>query len=269
LISSHQTEFYKEFVFMTKNYLELPGIEEIGYKFKNENYLIEALTHPSYSSENSLNYNNQRLEFLGDSVLQLIVTTYLYEKYPDTDEGELTKMRSFLTQKSTLAIFAEHVKLSNFIRMGKGEIKSDGHKRKSTLCDAFEAVTGAIYIDGGMRAARDFIIPLIEHFYPELVDIISGFNPKGYLQEIIQAKMHSSPSYKLEMSEGPPHRKSFTISVWVAGQKLAVATANSRKAAEAKAAEKAIKALKSEGGLISQSEGENIKNSLPESSPES
>ncbi|HRU00698.1 MAG TPA: ribonuclease III, partial [Victivallales bacterium] len=155
---------------MPQNHPKLPGIEEIGYKFKNENYLIEALTHPSYSGENSLNYNNQRLEFLGDSVLQLIVTTYLYVKYPDTDEGELTKMRAFLTQKSTLSIFAEHIKLSDYIRMGRGEIKGEGHRRKSTLCDAFEAVTGAIYVDGGMRAARDFVVPLIEHFYPELSD---------------------------------------------------------------------------------------------------
>lgn len=225
---------------------KLPSVEEIGYKFKNEKYLLEALTHPSFARENSLDFDNQRLEFLGDSIIQIIITVYLYAKYPDTDEGNLTKMRSFLTQKSTLANFAEHINLSKFLRMSKGEIKSDGHKRKSALCDAFESLCGAIFIDGGMKAAKEFLIPLIESFYPSPDELIHAFNPKGYLQELLQATLHISPKYKLDSSGGPPHNKHFTVSLWVNEEKISTATANSIKAAEAKAAEEAIKILKTQ-----------------------
>ncbi len=224
----------------------LPGMEDIGYQFKNQSILLEALTHASYSSENALPYDNQRMEFLGDSVIQMVVTAYLYAKYPGTDEGKLTKMRSFLTQKSTLALFAGHVNMDKFVRMGRGEIKSDGNRRSSTLCDSFEALCGAICLDGGLSSAERFIIPLLEFFYPSPEELLSGFNPKGYIQELTQASGSGTPEYRIDNCEGPDHMRKFTVSLWIGGEKVASGTASSRKAAESRAAEEAIRILRKE-----------------------
>ncbi|HPN84850.1 MAG TPA: ribonuclease III [Victivallales bacterium] len=221
----------------------LPGIEEIGYQFKNLPLLREAMTHASYSAENALTYDNQRLEFLGDSVIQMVTTVHLFKKHPNINEGELTKMRSFLAQRSTLANFANHIHLDNFIKMGRGEIKNDGHKRESTLCDAFEALCGAIFLDGGMTAAGNFIIPLIEYFYPSTQEIVTNFNPKGFLQELTQSKFSTKPEYRIESYDGPDHNKTCSVSVWINGKKIASASANSRKGAESRAAEDAIKII--------------------------
>lgn len=238
-----------------------PSLEEIGYKFQNFSFLREALSHASYSAEHALPYDNQRLEFLGDSVIQIIVTLYLYKKYPNTDEGDLTKMRSFLTQKSTLANFAKHINLDKFVKMGRGEIKNDGSQRASTLCDVFEALCGAIYLDGGMSAAENFIIPLIEFFHPSPQELLTNFNPKGFLQEIIQSTLNTKPEYKLENFNGPDHNRTFFVSVSVNGEKIATANANSRKAAESKVAEEAIKTLRKEIkplNKLTESDTENI-----------
>jgi len=135
---------------------------QIKFDFKNEKLLAEAMTHKSYSVENSLNYDNQRLEFLGDAVLQILITEYLYARYPEEQEGKLTKMRSVLARQEAFANLANELKLQDYIRMGRGELKNEGTTRNSTLCDAFEALAGAIYLDGGLPPVADFVMPLLK-----------------------------------------------------------------------------------------------------------
>jgi ribonuclease-3 len=233
------------------------GLWEIGYEFKNLSILKEALTHRSFSCEHGLSYDNQRLEFFGDSVFQIVITEYLYKKYPDADEGELTKMRAFLAQKSTLAKFAKELSLYKFVRMGKGELRMDGTTRMSTLCDTFEALCAAIYLDGGLAASENFLIPLIENFYPSPKDLIAGFNFKGCLQELTQSKFAAIPVYKVEEAAGPDHKKNFTVSVSVNGKILAKANANTRKGAEAEAACAAAKIIESNEMGLGESEKTN------------
>jgi ribonuclease III len=221
----------------------LPDIEDTGYHFKTADILKEALTHRSFSTEHGLSFDNQRLEFLGDAVIQLIVTEYLYKKYPAFQEGKLTKTRAFLTQRNSLAKFAKQIKLGNFIRTGRGELKAKGTEKESILCDAFEALCAAIYLDGGMRAAENFIIPLIDNLYPSLEIVESEFNPKGFLQELTQSKHKTKPVYKLEETNGQDHCKVFTVSVFINGKIMGTAVSATKKGAEAEAATKAIEII--------------------------
>ncbi len=221
----------------------LPKFEEIGYDFKRKELLLEALTHRSLSVEKGFAYDNQRLEFLGDAVIQIIITEYLFARYPSHDEGQLTKMRSALNQQSTLANFAKNISLGNFIKLGKGESKAKGHDRNSTLCDAFEALTGAIYLDGGMESARNFIVPLIDDLYPSPESLLQIANPKGYLQELTQKNWGCKPEYKIDEVNGPEHQKTFKVSVTINSELAGSGTASSRKAAEGIAAENALKFL--------------------------
>ncbi|HCE46111.1 MAG TPA: ribonuclease III [Lentisphaeria bacterium] len=221
----------------------LPKLEEIGYDFKKKELLLEALTHRSYSVEKGFNYDNQRLEFLGDAVIQIIITDYLFARYPMHDEGLLTKMRSALNQQSTLANFAKNISLGSFLKLGKGESKAKGNDRNSTLCDAFEALAGAIYLDGGMDSARNFLVPLIDDLYPSPELLLQIANPKGYLQEYTQKKWGTKPLYKIEETSGPEHQKSFSVSVTVNNLLVGNGTASSRKSAESMAAESAMRNL--------------------------
>ncbi len=219
----------------------LPKLEEIGYDFKKKELLLEALTHRSYSVEKGFSYDNQRLEFLGDAVIQIIITDYLFARYPAHDEGLLTKMRSALNQQSTLANFAKNISLGNFLKLGKGESKAKGNDRNSTLCDAFEALVGAIYLDGGIEPARNFIVPLIDDLYPSPESLLQIANPKGFLQELTQKKWNSKPIYKIDEVSGPEHQKTFVVSVTVNEIQVGTGAASSRKAAESLAAEAALK----------------------------
>lgn len=224
----------------------LPKLEDIGYEFRNPQFLIEAVTHRSHAVEKGLNYDNQRLEFFGDAVIQIIITEYLYVRYPSHDEGQLTKMRSALNQQSTLANFAKNINLGNFLRLGKGEFKANGQERNSTLCDAFEALTGAIYLDGGHEAAKNFLVPLVDDLYPSPESLLQAANPKGFLQELTQKKWATKPVYKIEETTGPDHQKTFLVSVTVNDKIAGSGTATSCKAAESAAAEAALKKLESE-----------------------
>jgi ribonuclease-3 len=224
----------------------LPKLEDIGYEFRNPQFLIEAITHRSHAVETGLSYDNQRLEFFGDAVIQIIITEYLYCRYPAHDEGQLTKMRSALNQQNTLANFARSISLGNFIRLGKGEFKANGHERNSTLCDAFEALTGAIYLDGGHEAAKNFLVPLVDDLYPSPESLLQAANPKGFLQELTQKKWGSKPVYKIEEMTGPDHQRTFLVSVTVNDKITGSGTATSCKSAESAAAETALKALEAE-----------------------
>jgi ribonuclease-3 len=224
----------------------LPKLEDIGYEFRNLQFLTEAVTHRSYAVENGLNYDNQRLEFFGDAVIQLIITEYLYSRYPSHAEGLLTKMRSSLNQQSTLANFAKNISLGNFLRLGKGEFKANGQERNSTLCDTFEALTGAIYLDGGHEAAKNFLVPLVDDLYPSPESLLQAANPKGFLQELTKKKWGTKPIYKIEEMTGPDHLRTFVVSVTVNDKTAGSGTATSCKAAESAAAEAALKELEAE-----------------------
>ncbi len=232
----------------------------IGYKFRNSLLLAEALTHPSLAYETQRpHFDNQRLEFLGDAVLQLILTEHLFHQFPQFTEGHLTKLRSRLVSKSALDSYANRIELGQFLLMGKGEEASGGRHRSSTLADAFESLVGAIYLDGNLEAAKAFIL---RHCRVELDQIQKApdeVNPKGQLQEILQAIAPSSPHYQIISEEGPDHCKIFASRVVWEGVDLGAGTGNSKKAAEIAAARAALKSqgwerLKSAEQLVNSSE---------------
>ena len=219
---------------------------QINYDFQNKELLREAMTHKSYAVEFHTGYNNQRLEFLGDAVLQIIITEYLFSRYPDEQEGKLTKMRSVLARQEAFATLAKKLDLHLFIRMGKGEIKNSGASRNSTLCDAFEALAGALYLDGGLAPVVDLFLPLLKDVYPEPINLLTNINPKGILQEYTQQYCKSeTPEYVVEKKEGPDHDCSYTITVSVKGKIIGRGTGKSRKSSEMAAAANAIEVLKS------------------------
>jgi ribonuclease-3 len=218
-----------------------PLEERIGYKFRNPLLLAEALTHPSLRHETQREgLDNQRLEFLGDAILQLVITEYLYEKFHTEPEGQLTKLRSRLVSRDTLKKYALALDLGRYLMMGRGEEASGGRARTSTLADAFEALIGAIYLDGDLETARKFILTQtsadLEQLAAEPVDI----NPKGNLQELLQGLTASSPIYKSLSQTGPEHAKTFVVEVWWEGIALGQGTGPSKKQAETAAAEEAM-----------------------------
>jgi ribonuclease-3 len=206
----------------------------------------EALTHRSYAAEKELDYNNQRMEFLGDAVLEIIVTERLYFLYPEALEGDLTKMRSAMAQQEALAIMANELGLAEYISMGKGEIEAGGNKRQSTLSDAFEALLGAIFIDSGMDSAKDFLLPLIMKFFPSPLEMLNDLNPKGSLQEFTQKNWGATPRYKILEVTGPDHAPYYKVLVQVRDKELAEGAAPNRKAAETEAAKKALEKIQKE-----------------------
>ena len=172
-----------------------PLEERIGYKFRNPLLLAEALTHPSLRHEtHRSHFDNQRLEFLGDAVLQLVVTEHLYSYFTAEAEGKLTKLRARLVSREALAIHAAEIQLGHYLMMGRGEEASGGRLRNSTLADAFEALVGAIYLDSGLAMARKFILEQAATDLAQLVEEPVDINPKGQLQELLQAISPRSPA---------------------------------------------------------------------------
>lgn len=212
---------------------------KIGYHFQNRNYLRQALSHSSYANEMRLSKlaNNERLEFLGDAVLELISSEYIFSTNEKMHEGEMTKLRASLVCEPTLAMCAREIDLGNYILLGKGEIATGGATRDSILSDAFEAVIGAIYLDGGFTSAKEFIMKYV------LDDIDSKklfFDSKTILQEIVQADYKEPLQYKLLGESGPDHDKIFTVAAIVDGKELSQGTGKTKKAAEQAAAYQAI-----------------------------
>lgn len=152
-------------------------------EFKSDHYLREALTHRSYAVENDIKYDNQRLEFLGDAVLEILLTDHLFHRYPDADEGMLTRMRSGLVRESSLALLARKLDLGSYLLAGKGELEAHGTERDSTLADLFEAVLGAFYLEAGYDAVKPFLLELIEQEFPDPAGLLQEINPKGALQD--------------------------------------------------------------------------------------
>jgi len=217
----------------------------LGYKFQDESLLRLALTHPSVAHEQGRSVqHNQRLEFLGDSVLGLVLTRELYEKFSEVSEGPLTKARAQLINRRALADQARQLELSKFLILSRGEEANLGRGRASASADAFEAVVGAIFMDGGYDAAREFVLRCFRENFGELTTIPTLENPKGELQEILQAKSPAAPEYQLICATGPDHDRDFECVVLHGGVELGRGTGKSKKAAESEAAAAALKKLR-------------------------
>ena len=218
-----------------------PLEERIGYKFRNSLLLAEALTHPSLGHEaQRYHFDYQRLEFLGDAVLQLIITEYLFRHFRAEAEGQLTKLRSRLVSREALRTHAAGLDLGRYILMGRGEESSGGRSRTSTLADAFEALIGAIYLDGGLEAAKEFILTQTRGDLAQLAETPVDINPKGQLQELLQSISPRSPVYELVSQSGPEHEKTFVSQVIWEGIVLGQGGGRSKKQAETAAALEAM-----------------------------
>jgi ribonuclease-3 len=218
-----------------------PLEERIGHKFRNSLLLAEALTHPSLGHETQRHhFDNQRLEFLGDAVLQLIMTEHLYALFPREAEGRLTKLRSRLVSREALRRHAQTLELGRFLMMGRGEEACGGRERTSTLADAFEALLGAIYLDTNLETARRFVLTLAAADLAQLEIEPIDINPKGHLQETLQAISPRSPAYELISESGREHEKTFVVRVLWEGVSLGEGTGRSKKQAETAAALSAL-----------------------------
>ncbi len=213
--------------------------EVIGYQFQQEGLLLQALTHSSYANEKKMkkHSDNERLEFLGDAVLEIISSEYLYRQFPDLPEGELTKMRASLVCEPTLAYCTKDLHLGEYLLLGRGEDHTGGRQRNSILSDALEAVIGAIYLDGGFASAKEFILKFI------LTDIAHKqlfYDSKTILQETVQGRNMGEMSYRLSGESGPDHDKRFQVELWIGGEKASTGEGHTKKAAEQEAAYKAL-----------------------------
>jgi ribonuclease III len=215
--------------------------QTLGYTFRRRELLEQALTHPSLSYETQRACgDNQRLEFLGDAVLQLILTHELYARFSEFTEGALTKLRSRMVSRAALMNYALEIDLGDYLRMGKGEESSGGRNRPSTLADAFEALVAAVYIDSSYADARAMVLRLLQDELVRLSEKPVEINPKGQLQELLQSKSSSSPLYKIVSQEGPDHAKRFEANVEWCGEILGSGTGQSKKEAEIAAARMAL-----------------------------
>lgn len=220
----------------------LPLESRIQYKFRNSLLLAEALTHPSLAYESQhRNFDNQRLEFLGDAVLQLIVTEELFRRFAEATEGHLTKLRSRVVSRRALAKFATAIHLGDYILLGKGEESTGGRRRLSTLADAFESLIGAVFLDSGVGKARDLVLRLLEDELATMEEGTEEMNPKGELQECLQAMHPQAPVYRIISESGPDHRRVFQAEVSWRGNVLASGKGKSKKEAEARAAQEALR----------------------------
>lgn len=213
--------------------------EKIGYQFRNRQLFKQALTHSSYANEHRLDHNscNERLEFLGDAVLELSSSEFLYKKYQNLPEGDLTKTRASIVCEPTLALCAGELSLGEYLLLGKGEEASGGRNRNSVVSDAMEALIGAIYLDGGFASAKEFV----ERFILNDVEHKKLFyDSKTILQEIVQGHTDGTLTYVLLKEEGPDHNKSFEVSAMLDGQEIGRGIGRTKKSAEQRAAYRGI-----------------------------
>jgi ribonuclease III len=218
--------------------------ERLGYTFTNADLLQLALTHPSVVHESpGKAMHNQRLEFLGDSVLSLVLTQELYGKFQNVGEGPLTKARAEMVNRRTLADQARHLGLGEYLLLSHGEETTGGRSRQSSLADVFEALLGAIFLDGGFESAREFILRSFRDAFGELINIPSLHNPKGELQEILQEESPEPPRYELASMTGPDHDRIFECAVFHGGVELGRGKGKSKKAAQSEAALAALQTI--------------------------
>lgn len=199
--------------------------------------------HKTFATEHDIAYDNQRLEFLGDAVVQIIVTEELFHRYPDMKEGTMTKIRSAMVNQEALATIARNLHLGEYLQLGRGEKEAHGDQRDSTLSDLFEAFMGAIFLDSGMDAARDLLVNYIREHIPEPADIVKSENPKGALQEFTQQRHMGVPKYHVASVTGPEHQPLHRVEVTIPGYEPVSGYAFSRKQAESDAARRLLAIL--------------------------
>jgi ribonuclease-3 len=216
--------------------------KSLGYEFKDKKLIIEALTHKSDKQP----YDNERLEFLGDAVLDLVVGEYLYRKFKKSDEGKLSKIRASLVNEMGFDKLARYLNLGDYIHLSSAEENNGGREKSSLLSNAFEAVMGAIYLEAGLKTVNDIAIKLIEKNYKD-ISLNSLFRDyKTTLQELTQARYGVTPEYKVIASRGPDHLKEFEVAVFIEDKEYARAVGKSKKIAQQEAAKEAIELLKKE-----------------------
>lgn len=223
--------------------------ERVGYSFRDAGLLKQALTHSSFTNEQKINKagDYERLEFLGDAVLELVSSEFLFRLHPELSEGELTKLRASMVCEPSLAFCARDLELGKFILLGKGEENTGGRERESITSDAMEALIGAIYLDGGMEPAKEFIDRFV---LSDLEDKQLFYDSKSNLQELIQGKLKKEFGYELLEESGPEHDKTFHVSVQMEGECLGEGTGRTKKAAEQQAAYKALLVLRDRGHVF-------------------
>lgn len=231
---------------MNHNYNTKKVENIIGYKFNDKALLIRALTHSSAIMDNPKLLSYERLEYLGDAVLDLLVTTLLYNSYPDKSEGWMTKVRASVVSETPLAEIAKELKLGKHLILGKGTENAGGRQLHSILSDSIEAIIAALYIDGGIKVAQKFIIPFMKEKLKESVDNGNYFDFKTSLQELMQRNGNVTIKYDLLKEEGPPHDRVFTTLVTVDSNKLGTGIGKSKKASQQDAAKKALEGLEND-----------------------
>jgi ribonuclease-3 len=211
----------------------------IHYTFNDPSLMIMALTHRSFSAQ-----HNERLEFLGDSVLSFLIANELYKRFPRIDEGDLSRLRAQLVKESSLSTIAISMSLGDFIRLGEGELKSAGWRRPSILADTFESIIGAIYLDGGIEPAHTFVLRFFEKQLNEIDPKLIQKDPKTLLQELLQSKKSDLPIYTVVSIEGEAHSQTFTIECHIRKSNIKTqGVGNSRRIAEQEAASKAYQLM--------------------------
>lgn len=221
--------------------------EKIGYHFQDKGLLEEAVTHSSYSNERKINKtdNYERLEFLGDAVLELTTSEFLYHKSPKLPEGKMTKLRASLVCEQSLAVCAKDLGLGGYIRLGKGEESTGGRNRDSIIADVVEALIGAVYLDCGLEEAKRFIYGYV---LSDLEDKQLFYDAKTILQEYIQQSGKGTLHYEMISESGPEHNKSFSVEVRLDGKRIGEGVGRTKKAAQQQAAYQALMALRKETG---------------------
>ncbi len=228
---------------------ELSSLEdELGYQFKNIGLFREALQHSSYVNEQrDLDLqDNERLEFLGDAVLDLVITHILMEQFPKTREGDLSRMRATIVNESQLSLVAQRLNLGQHLLLGRGEEQSNGQEKKSILADALEAVIAAVYLDGGLQAGFEVIERQFSEMISHVRDRLAEEDFKSRLQELVQVQFKRIPDYKIVAESGPDHDKTFEVRLSIGNSLTTHGTGKSKKAAEQAAAEVALEKLKDE-----------------------
>ena len=215
--------------------------KEIGYSFRKKALLVNALTHRSFRYENQdIEFDNQRMEFLGDAALGFVAGAYLYQRMQDKDEGHLTAMRSRITSGKALAEIATTMSLGDFVQIGKGEERSGGRDRASNLADALESVIGAAYLDTGVKAVEKIFKKIFVPYLDSCGEDLWADNPKGKLQETAQNLYRKSPLYRVVDQSGPSHSRVYTVEVVVDGKAVAKGEGRNKRVAESSAAAKAL-----------------------------
>jgi ribonuclease-3 len=217
--------------------------QRIAYTFSNPELLERALTHKSYANENRVPYHNERMEFLGDAVLSLVVSEYLMKTCPDSTEGDLSRLRAAVVSEPPLAAIAREIGLGSYILLGRGEEQTGGRDKDSLLSNCLEALIASIYLDAGKDAAEAFVIRFFEDIIKKTCTSRATLDYKTEFQELCQERLKQLPEYRIVSETGPDHQKQFEVEVWIKGQLSGRGIGRSKKEAEQRAAKEALEKL--------------------------